>query len=192
MIMRATTLLKLATLMATLLLVATAQAYVYHFDFAATDRNHNVSGTITTTNTLDAVGGFDILKISGTVAGAGGGSITALVTNPHQPFVDWNDNNLGFYYNNVLYPSSQGLDYYGVLFRVGNDVWNLYSNSKTDYELYSWTANHGVDVHGQFSMVQEPVVIVSNTDPAHVPEPSIVALMAIAGIAMRRSMNKNA
>ena len=182
-------LLKIALLICSALMMASsAQAYVYSFHFTAADHAHNITGTITTTNTLDAVGGYDILGISGTVSGSGGGNITSLITNPDQPFVNWNTNNLGYYYNNVLHPSGRNLDYYGVLFMAGGNAWNLFSNSNTDYELYSWTAH--TDVHGAYAETQMPVIVVAGANPAEVPEPTTLALLGLAGIGLIRSQKK--
>ena len=77
--------LKWALIAAAGLVPAVANAATYSFNFRLTDSVFAVTGTITTADTLDAVGGYDVLSISGTISGPGGGAIS-LVTNPSQPF----------------------------------------------------------------------------------------------------------
>lgn len=190
--MRANLFKTFATALTTLLIAATAQAHVYTFHFNAADHAHNITGTITTADAINAIGGYDILAVTGTVSGIGGGAITSLIANPRQPDVSWNDNRMGFYYNNVMHTTGAALDYYGMLFTAGGNAWNLFSNSNSDYELYSWTAsaNHGVvDVHGAYAQVMEAATPVVPMDdmPSNVPEPSTFALLSLAAIGLIRS-----
>jgi hypothetical protein len=95
-----------------------ATAAVY--DFAYTG---SLSGnlTITTSDTLDAVGGFDIIGVSGTF---GGSAITGLFNNPNQP-----NSSAGstFTWDNVLFPSGvQAFDRYGIAFVTGIDTYNVF------------------------------------------------------------------
>ena len=77
--------LKWALIAAAGILPVGAHAATYSFDFSTTDSVFAVTATITTADTLDAVGGYDILSMSGTISGPGGGAI-ALEPNPSSPF----------------------------------------------------------------------------------------------------------
>jgi hypothetical protein len=111
-----------------------ASAATYSFDFSTTDSVFTVTGTLTTANTLDAVGGYDLLSFSGTIAGPGGGAIT-LVDNPAQPLFYDNSN---WVYDNVLFPNAAPhIDINGILFSAGAYEYNLYSAGPTTYYLSS-------------------------------------------------------
>jgi hypothetical protein len=111
-----------------------ASAATYSFDFSTTDSVFTVTSTLTTANTLDAVGGYDILSLSGTIAGPGGGAIT-LVDNPSQPL--FYDNSV-WVYDNVFFPSSAPrVDINGILFSSGAYDYNFYSTGPTTYYLSS-------------------------------------------------------
>jgi hypothetical protein len=166
----------LATLLSTAALVAAtpANAASYSFNFMSSDNIYQASGIITTADVLNSVSGYDILGISGSVSGAGGGSIDSLVGNPNPSHLT-TDYSVGFIYDNVLFPSSsQKLDIGGVLFKTGGTIWNLWGNSSKDYELYSYGSTNGlgikVDTHGSFS-----------TSP--VPEPETYAML-MAGLGL--------
>jgi hypothetical protein len=158
-----------ALMSAALLSTSLANANMYSFDFLADNNTYDVSGQFTTANALNTVGGYDILAITGTVTGSGGGSIASLVNNPNQPNPVVN---FGFIYDNVAFPTAvPHLNTNGVLFTTtAGDVWNLWGNTPTQYQLYSYTANGGVNVFGTMSL-------------AAVPEPETYAMM-MAGLAM--------
>jgi len=116
------------------LVPAGANAATYSFDFSTTDSVFTVTGLITTANTLDAAGGYDVLSLSGTISGPGGGSI-ALVPNPLQPFP--NDTPT-FTYDNVYFPGTgPRVDLSGILFSAGGYEYNLFSMGPTTYYLSS-------------------------------------------------------
>ena len=62
-----------------------ANAATYVFDFSTTDSLFTVTSAITTADTLNAVGGYDVLSVSGTISGPGGGAIAWSPT-PRSPF----------------------------------------------------------------------------------------------------------
>jgi hypothetical protein len=174
--------LGIAALMLPVLLVMAppAKANDYSFDFVANDASYSVSGIISAADVTNGISnpnngssvGQDILSISGLVTGAGGGTILSLVNNPNQPNPF---NNGSFQYDNVVFPTAEPfLDTNGVLFTAGaGDTWNLWGNGNGgpgNYELFSYTANGGVDVHGNMTM-------------AAIPEPEIYAMMGI-GLAL--------
>lgn len=139
----------------------------YSFDFLAS--GYEVAGILTTADTLNAVNGYDILGITGSVTGVGGGVITSLVSNPGQPFPTIDH---GFQYDNVIFPSAaQTLDFSGVLFTTaGGAIWNLWGNTPTDYQLYSYSPV-AVDVRG------------GSMTLTAVPEPGTYAMM-LAGLGL--------
>ncbi len=161
----------LALTVITGLFTGNAVAGDYSFDFVAS--GYEVNGTFTTSDTLNAVNGYDIVGISGEVTGLGGGDITSLVLNPNQPYPTVN---YGFSYDNVLFPAAaQKLDINGVLFTTTSGaIWNLWGNSATDYQLYSY-GPVAVDVHStSLFMVAVPANIM-----AAVPEPQTYAMMIV-------------
>jgi hypothetical protein len=157
-----------ALVTAALAVAAPANAASYSYDFVGT--GYEVTGLVTATDTLNALGGYDILGISGFVTGLGGGVISGLVGNPAQP--DATNNGL-FIYDNVGFFGTPHVNHNGVLFQTSNGAtWNLYSNSATDYELYAYESSVGpsVDVHGTLTVTA-------------VPEPETYAMM-LAGLGL--------
>ena len=52
-----------------------AHAASYSFSYLASDNSYQVNGILTTADIVNAVSGYDILGISGSVTGLGGGTI---------------------------------------------------------------------------------------------------------------------
>ena len=156
---------------------AIANAGSYSFDFMANDSSYQVSGVLTTEDTLNALNGYNILGISGTVTGSGGGAITSLVANPNSPNPI---TQFGYIYDNNLFSSfPQQLSTPGVLFTTtSGNRWNLWGNSPTDYTLHSYgfsqgnpsSGTGGQEIHGTFTT-------------AAVPEPESYAMM-LAGLGL--------
>ena len=110
-----------------------AAAHANTFDFTFTGTSFSVTGVLTTSNTLDSAGGYDVLTISGNVTGPISGAITGLVSNPSQPNMAtfYAPSGRGWDYDNVAYScsSSPFVDYWGVLFTFGTSEYaNLYWN----------------------------------------------------------------
>lgn len=151
------------------LVPAGANAATYNFDFSTIDSVFGVTATITTADTLDAVGGYDVLSMSGTISGPGGGAI-ALAPNPFQPFPDYI---VIFMYDNVFFPGGAPyVDDNGLLFSAGGYAYNLYSDGPSTYYLSSKNPA-GDYTTGQAVAIGDPVRIDS------VPEPSTWALMLL-------------
>src|SRR4051794_441412 len=77
--------LALAAISCAVLTVAaggSAQAATYTFAFSDTTAMLDSFGTVTTSDLVNAVGGYDVTSISGVVFGA---AITGLIANPDQP-----------------------------------------------------------------------------------------------------------
>ena len=104
-------------------------AHASTYDVTFIGSNLDLSAVVTTSNTLDALGGYDITGISGTVTGLSSGAITGLVSNPNQPTQGtYYAGSYGWNYDNVLFPGSVPFDNNGILFSFGTDiVANLYS-----------------------------------------------------------------
>lgn len=148
---------------------AGAHAAVYDFDFSTMDSLFTATGSITTTDTPDAVGGYDILSISGTLSGPGGGTI-ALEPNPAQPFPTYT---ASFGYDNVYFPgATQLVDQTGILFSAGSYDYNLFSYGGTYY--LSTDNPAGVYLPGQAITFSDPI-----ETAAAAPEPSTWAMMLL-------------
>ena len=168
--------LKWTLIAASALLPAGADAATYSFDFSTTDSVFTVAATLTTADTLNAVGGYDVLSISGTLSGPSGGAIS-LVTNPDQPNVGSTPD---FFYDNIYFPGgAPKVDPYGILFAVGGYGYNLYSTGPATYYLSS-TNPAGGYVPGEAAAFGDPGLATA------APEPStwVLTLLGFAGLAL--------
>ncbi len=155
------------------LLVACAMAFAsvsawansYSFEFMSSDHTYKATGMFNVSNTLNSLGSYNILGISGSVLGAGGGAITGLVTNPNQPL---SVTNYGFQWDNNI-----PLNNNGVMFKVGlGSMWNLFSENQ-GFRLYSYNAENNVGNVDKFgTLVTAPV-----------PEPETYAML-LAGLGL--------
>jgi hypothetical protein len=108
-----------------------AEAKTLAFNIETADGVFDVSGDLTTSDTLDSAGGFDVTGISGTVSGPNGGSI-ALAPNSNQPAASL-DNSGSWIYDNVVFSSGPWVDNSGLLFAAGGYDYNLYSDGLVYY-----------------------------------------------------------
>lgn len=171
------TALKWALIAASGLLPVGADAATYSFDFSTTDAVFTVAATITTADTLNAVGGYDVLSIAGTISGSGGGAIS-LVANPFQPSPAAT---AYFMYDNVYFPGgAPQVDEYGILFSSSGYDYELYSTSPTAYYLSSTNPTGGY-VPGETVAFGDPA-----TGATAAPEPStwVLTLLGFAGLAL--------
>ena len=176
--------MKLALLAAAALVAVSpvpSEAATFLFAYTATNAAapFAASGVIHTSDTLNALGGYDILSISGTVDGD---VITGLFANPVQPSPVNTPDNL-FTYDNVLYlPGLPYLDGPGVVFNSATYEYNLFSDTPTQYELYRAVAGSGYVASS----------IGTFTIAAAVPEPAgwtlLVAGFGLTGAALRRRL----
>jgi PEP-CTERM motif len=176
--------LKWALIAAAGLVSAGTNAATYDFDFSTADSLFTATGSITTANTVDPVGGYDVLSMSGTLSGPGGGTI-ALVLNPSQPFPTYTAN---FGYDNVYFPSAaEEVDLTGILFSAGGYDYNLYSYGSTYYLSSDNPA--GDYVLGEPITFRDPIQTAANA-----PEPSTWAMMLLGfvglGLAARRQARR--
>jgi len=103
-----------------------ATTIAFNFDTATFD----LKGQAVLSDSVNAVGGYDVESISGLVTGPSGGTITGLITNPTQP--DYYDNG-SWIYDNVVYPSAPSVDYWGLLFSAGGYDYNIFTSSSMGY-----------------------------------------------------------
>ncbi len=152
-----------------------ANAAVYDFTFAG---SADGSGQIVTSDTLNAVGGYDITGVSGIF---GGFTITGLVPNPAQP----NGSSTGiFTYDNVLFPSAPLVfSRYGIGFTTTGLSFNIFDSVADGTtpplgEPYGLIDSSGAHGFGTFRLT------------AAVPEPAtwltMIAGFGLLGAALRR------
>ena len=163
-------------------LTSAANASVYQFVGLGLDI------TITTSNTLDTAGGYDITGISGTLNGFG---TVSLITNPNQPNVFTIQNppfsggaNLSI--DNVWYSSDPHLDGNGLAFLTsGGLTGGLWGNAPGNYGLF--LGNYDIYISNSSDV----------TVSSAVPEPSTWAMMilgfaSVAFMAYRRKRGTSA
>ncbi len=165
------------------LLATGAHAATYQFDFGFTSQAGEpfevAVGTLTTSDTLNADGAYDVTGITGTVSqpGAGGFPMFASITG------------LSDYYgaDNELYPTDPRVDNDGISFTSSaGGFFNLYiRNDDGIYSvLYSPTGSE------EDSVASRVTLAVTQIPTSAAPEPGTWALMmagvGLAGAALRR------
>lgn len=161
-----------------------ASVHATTFNFSVVNSSSAVlaSGQVTTSNTLNSLGGYDVLSITGQVTGYGAITGLAPTSAPATP-----TNAHGFIYNNVVYSgTSLAVDYYGVAFTTGSAstpaYWNIFHDAGQDW-LYGNVPSVGyVPASGTATV-------------APIPEPGTWALalagFAVVGGALRRRRAPN-
>ncbi len=142
-----------------------AATYLYSY-VANSGAPAGASGKFVTANVLNAVGGYDVLGINGSVDGD---FITGLVVNANQPN-PINSADGRFNFDNVYYATGEKLDGPGLLFNVASGLeYNLFLESPGLYHLYSATpgGSYGANSLGTFTVTGE------------VPEPATWAMIVL-------------
>ena len=151
-----------------------AEAATLAFHFETDDAAFVVSGDLTVSDALNAVGGYDVTGIAGTVAGANGGPITGLIANPNQPGPT-TDNTNSWLYDNVAYTSGPSLDDDGLLFTAGGGASSYIYNLFFDGSFYQLSSrNPGGNYYGETGQVAMWAV----------PEPSTWLMMGLGFAAL--------
>ena len=142
----------------------------------------NARFTFTTSDTLNAKGGYDILSLAGDV---NGDAIVGLTANPDQPEISTSTDTL-FYYDNVFYSADAPVDLSGILFTTASGL---------EYNFWVDTAYHldsAVETApGTWSYGVASIGYIGDGTPSSaLPEPTGWAMMMVgfglAGAAMRR------
>lgn len=160
------------------LMAGHAQAATWLLDYAATAGGTPATAalTIDAADTVNAVGGYDILGVHGNVDGD---VVTGLIANPGQPFASYSADGW-FIFDNVFWTSgAPALSHPGLFFRaVSGDEYNLFSDDASTYELYDARAGVGYVSHsiGALDISREAAL-----GGGPIPEPAAWMLM-IAGI----------
>lgn len=132
---------------AMVLMAGHAQAATWLLDYTATAGGTPATAAlaIDTADTVNAVGGYDILGVHGTVDGA---VVTGLIANPGQPFASYSTDGW-FIFDNVFWTSgAPALSHPGLFFQaVSGDEYNLFSDDASTYELYDARAGVGYVSH---------------------------------------------
>jgi Putative Ig domain len=147
----------------------TSSAHAYNFNFTSFDGSFTVSGQLTTANSLDTAGGYDITGIAGSVVGPNGAAINNLISNPNPAAESISPDGVFIYDNVLLANSSPTLDYGGILFTSNNLEYNIfYQNGQ--YQLIETLAPHGTswsEQDGTFTISAVPAsdpITVTATD----------------------------
>ncbi|MFI4966275.1 MAG: PEPxxWA-CTERM sorting domain-containing protein [Caulobacterales bacterium] len=149
---------------------------------------------VAASDTLNAVGGYDVTGISGMVDGD---AVTGLIANPGQPFAAYSADRL-FIFDNVIWPtgapqlSNPGLFFSG----ASGSEYNLFSDNSTTYELYKAQPGVGDLAHsaGTLEMSQsQPLADLAVTSGA-IPEPAAWTMMIVGfggvGALLRRRRSR--
>ena len=133
-----------------------------------------VVGKLTTSDTPNSLGGFDVLSISGTVTDASGSEpISFLVPNPDPPTTATFSSPASgdaWTYDNVIYPTFPIVDNPGILFSASGYYFNVYTVGVTPYLSSD-------DPNGEYNPGQRILT-------GGVPEPSTWAMMALGFAAL--------
>jgi hypothetical protein len=147
----------------------TSSAHAFNFIFTSFDGSFTVNGQLTTANSLDAAGGYDITGIAGSVVGPNGAAISGLVSNPNPSAESISPDGVFIYDNVLLANSSPSLDYGGILLTSNNLEYNIFYQDGR-YQLIDTLATHGTtwsEHDGSFTISAVPAsdpITVTATD----------------------------
>jgi hypothetical protein len=123
-------------------LAAPASAAEYLLDFAGA-RSSGGTGTlfatlrIATSDTANALGGFDVYSVDGVVDGE---DVLGIIANPNAPGTIESNN---FLFDNILFDANPAFDIYGLAFTTATGSWNLWGESADVYTLLKNTPGFG-------------------------------------------------
>ncbi|SHK65829.1 putative Ig domain-containing protein [Bradyrhizobium lablabi] len=126
----------------------TSNAHAYNFNFTSFDGTFTVTGQLNTANSLDAVGGYDVTGIAGSVVGLNGATISGLISNPNPSAESISPDGVFIYDNVLLSNSSPSLDYGGLLFTSNGLEYNIFYQNG-NYQLIETLSPHGTAYSGQ-------------------------------------------
>ena len=150
---------KFLTLTATALLssaalISPASAATFLLTYSSPNTPASGSIYITTTDMPNSVGSYDVLTAKGKIDGV---DITGLIPNPNPPAQATSADGLFFYDNAFAGAATPHVTNAGLYFGVAGGQFNLFSNSPTEYALYS-AANgvYGANSTGTLSVEAVP------------------------------------
>ena len=126
----------------------TSNAHAFNFNFTSFDGTFTVTGQLNTANALDAVGGYDVTGIAGSVVGPNGATISSLINNPNSSAESISPDGVFIYDNVLLANGSPSLDYGGVLFTSNGLEYNIFYQNG-NYQLIETLSPHGTAYSGQ-------------------------------------------
>jgi hypothetical protein len=141
-----------------------SKATMVSFDFDTA--TFAVSGEATLSDSVNAVGGYDIETLSGVVSGPDGGPIAGLITNPNQPYAY---DQGAWIFDNVAWSASPYLDNSGLFFSAGS----------YDYNLYTIGSTYFLSTNNPYGIYNPGEVVLAGNDPPAVPEPYTWAMMLV-------------
>ena len=157
------------------LLSSVASAATYTFSFTGSGGGPVGAGTLTTGNVVNAVGGFDILGVTGVFDG---NVISGLIINPNQPMFTSPG---GFTYDNVLFPTGPLVfSRYGIAFTAGSAI-----------NIFDSAADGGAPPAGSpYGLITPAAATFGSFSIAAVPEPAtwftMIAGFGLIGNTMRQ------
>lgn len=132
--------------------------------------------TLQVSDTLNAVGGYDVQGISGKVDGD---TVTGLIQNPNKPFPSLSADGM-FIFDNVVWKNAPWISNPGLFFTgASGDEYNLFSDNATTFELYRARSGVGYLDHsvGMIAVAPKPPANVGGFSSGGVPEPAAWALL---------------
>ena len=174
-----------------------AQASSWLLTYTSTNGAAPFAATLdlTASDTLNAVGGYDVTAIGGNVDGD---AITGIIANPGQPFAHYSADGL-FIFDNVIWPtSSPALSNPGLFFASASGAeYNLFSDNATTYELYKARpgASYLANSVGTIAFTEtHPIIGGLEGVQGGVPEPAAWTLMILGfgavGAALRQRRSR--
>ena len=191
-----------AIVSALLLAAVPASAATYDYDYASVE-GFDLDGTITTSNTLQAIPGagsalgYAILSITGALTGPGfpaPDTIDQLIPNPIYPNSSYSASGYFIYDNALFFPTQPYLDNPGVLFStVGlpGIEWNLFSISPTVYQLDNNYNGVFWVTTGTMRLYLDPSSLAVTATPLPAALPMFAAGLGVMGLLGRRRKRKN-
>jgi hypothetical protein len=165
-----------------------AQAATWVLDYASTGAAPTTAHlTIDTSDTLNAVGGYDVTGF-GVGSNVDGDVVTGLITNLSQPFTSLSADGM-FLFDNVFYAGGAPvLSNPGLFFSGASGVeYNLFSDNASTYELYKAKSGVGYLANSVGALT---------TSGGAVPEPAAWTMMIVGfggiGAVMRRRRSQPA
>lgn len=168
-----------------------SQGATYLLDYTSTGGNPLVANlTVTTTDVLNGIGGYDVTNVAGNVDGD---TVTGLIANPAAPNWTYSADGL-FMIDNVFFQSAPNVSWYGLLFAgASGSEYNLFSDNASTYELYKARSGVGylANSYGTLAMSQVPTHPLGGfAEGGGVPEPAAWTMLILGFGAVGASLRR--